>query len=55
MKCFTCKTEMACFDDVNDIDVRIDFVKCPKCGSVADTYYGNNGEFIEEVLWRRDE
>ena len=53
MKCLTCKTEMVCVNDVNDISVRIDFVECPKCGSHADIIYGNNGEYISEVLWKR--
>jgi hypothetical protein len=53
MKCFTCKTEMKCYSDVNDISNRIDFVKCEKCGSRADIVYGNNGEFIEVVYWKR--
>jgi ssDNA-binding Zn-finger/Zn-ribbon topoisomerase 1 len=53
MKCFTCKTKMVCFDDVNTISIRIDFVKCPKCGSEADIIYGNNGEYINRVDWRR--
>jgi len=34
MKCFTCHTEMICYDDVNEESVRIDYVKCPKCGTV---------------------
>lgn len=55
MKCLTCQSPMICIDDVNDISARIDFVICPKCGSVADIYYGNNGEFIKEVLWKREE
>jgi len=44
---------MKCIDDVNDISVRIDFVKCPKCGSKANIIYGNNGEYIEKVEWKR--
>jgi len=54
MNCFTCKNEMVCVDDVNEISVRMDFVKCPKCNSEAEIYYGKNGEYIKEVVWRRD-
>ncbi len=54
MKCLTCKTEMKCIDDVNEIHARIDFVECPKCKSKADIIYGNNGEYIKKVIWRRD-
>jgi len=54
MKCITCKTIMICIDDVNDISTRIDFVKCPKCGSKADIIYGNNGEYINQVNWWRE-
>jgi len=53
MKCLTCQTTMKCYDDVNDISVRIDWVKCPKCGSQAEIQYGNNGEYIEKVIWNR--
>jgi len=54
MKCITCKTIMVCFDDVNEVSTRIDFVKCPKCGLSADIIYSNNGEYISQVNWRRD-
>ena len=53
MKCITCKTQMKCVSDVSDIYVRIDFVECPKCGSKADIIYGNNGEYVDQVNWRR--
>lgn len=53
MKCHTCKTRMVCYDDVNDVDVRIDWLRCPKCGSHAEIKYGNNGEYIKKVSWRR--
>ncbi|MCX8129796.1 MAG: hypothetical protein N3I35_06820 [Clostridia bacterium] len=53
MKCFTCKTEMNCYDDVNEISKRIDFVECPKCHSKADIIYCNHGEYIESVNWKR--
>lgn len=53
MKCHTCKTVMECYDDVNDVGVRIDWVKCPKCSSTAEIRYGNNGEYIEKVVWER--
>jgi hypothetical protein len=44
---------MICCDDVNDISARIDWVKCPKCGSKAEIEYGNHGEFINKVIWKR--
>lgn len=53
MECFTCKTKMDCFNDVNDISIRIDWVKCPKCNSEAQIDYGQNGKYIEKVLWKR--
>lgn len=54
MKCLTCKTEMECYDDVNDEHARIDWEKCPKCGSKAEIVYGDNGEYILEANWKRD-
>ena len=53
VKCLTCKTEMMCIDDVNDIGTRIDWVECPKCKSKAEIQYGNNGEYILKVIWTR--
>jgi Zn finger protein HypA/HybF involved in hydrogenase expression len=53
MKCHTCATIMKCYDDVNEVHARIDWVKCPKCGSKATITYGNYGEYIEKVEWRR--
>lgn len=53
MKCFTCKTEMICVNDVNDISNRIDWVECLKCGSHAEIVYGNNGEYITQIKWKR--
>jgi len=53
MKCITCKSEMICYDDVNDISIRIDWVKCPKCNSKAEIQYENNGEYVEKVVWER--
>lgn len=54
MRCFTCKTEMKCYNDVCEEGARIDFVECPKCQSRADIIYGNRGEYINRVLWFRD-
>lgn len=54
MKCITCKTKMKCEDDINEISIRVDFEYCPKCGSVAEIVYGNNGEYVEKVTWKRD-
>jgi Zn finger protein HypA/HybF involved in hydrogenase expression len=53
MKCLTCQTRMECYDDVNEVSARIDFVKCPKCGSLANIIYGHNGEYIYKVEWFR--
>lgn len=54
MECITCKTEMICENDVNDISNRIDWLVCPKCNSVAEIRYGGNGKYIEKVIWDRD-
>ncbi len=53
MKCFTCKEEMKCYDDINDISVRIDFVKCPKCNSMAEIIYHPINGYILKVDWER--
>lgn len=53
MECLTCSTKMQCYNDVNDISTRIDWVKCPKCGSEAEIRYGENGKYITEVTWKR--
>ena len=53
MKCLTCKTEMKCINDVNDISTRIDWEKCPKCKSKAEIQYENGGEYVEKVTWKR--
>ena len=53
MKCITCKTEMKCFDDVNEISTRIDWLKCPKCKSTAEVTFGGHGEYIAKVIWDR--
>jgi hypothetical protein len=53
MKCFTCKTEMICYDDVNESHTRIDWVKCPKCNSTAEIQYGIHENYIEQVIWNR--
>jgi len=44
MKCIKCKTEMACYNDVNDISVRIDWLRCSKCSSEAEVVYSTNGD-----------
>lgn len=36
MYCCLCKTELICYDDVNNIGLRLDFMKCPQCGVKAD-------------------
>jgi hypothetical protein len=44
---------MKCIDDVNDESTRIDFEECTKCGSHAEIEYGNHGEYITKVVWKR--
>ena len=53
MECFTCKSKMKCTDDINEITTRIDFMECPKCKSTASIIYGENGKYINEVIWNR--
>lgn len=53
MKCFTCKTEMECVDDVNQEHIRIDWFQCPKCGSKATMIYQGNRGYVTEVKWER--
>lgn len=53
MKCITCKTKMICIDDVNDISVRIDLEECPECKSIAEIHYGENGRYVEKIIWER--
>ena len=36
MYCCLCKSEMKCYDDVNNIGFRADFMKCEHCGIKAD-------------------
>jgi hypothetical protein len=45
---------MRCVDDVNDEAVRIDWLKCERCGSKAEIVYGRNGRYIEKVTWNRE-
>lgn len=53
MDCFTCHTEMKCYNDVNDEALRIDWYKCPKCGSRAEVEYGDHGRYKTKVTWIR--
>jgi hypothetical protein len=53
MKCHTCKTRMECTSDVNEINIRIDWLECPKCKSTSEVHFGNNGEYIEKAIWNR--
>lgn len=53
MKCFTCKSEMKCTNDINEETARIDYFECPKCESTAYISYGNRGEYIDKVVWKR--
>lgn len=47
-----CGEEMKCVDDVNDIDIRIDWLRCPKCNSFAEIIYDNNNR-IDSTTWKR--
>ena len=53
MKCYTCKSKMKCYDDMNNVNYRADLFKCEKCKSEAYVEYGNNGEYIKKVEWKR--
>ena len=53
MKCHTCKTEMKCVNDVNEEIARIDWLECPKCKSTAEVHFGNHGEYVEKIIWKR--
>jgi len=53
MQCLTCGEQMKCYNDVNDISVRIDWEQCPKCGSWSQIEYNSKGQ-QERVLWLRD-
>lgn len=53
MECITCKTKMVCENDVVESHTRIDFLKCPKCGSEADVVMHPRENYIKEVNWRR--
>lgn len=41
MYCCLCKTELVCYDDVNNTGFRADFMKCPNCGVKADVILSN--------------
>lgn len=54
MKCFTCGTRMENYDDIRNDFVKVDFRRCPKCGSKAEIqYYDDECTFLSEVKWRR--
>lgn len=53
MECYTCKAKMKCTDDVNEINTRIDWFDCPKCKATAYISYGQNGKYIDKVVWKR--
>jgi uncharacterized protein (UPF0212 family) len=53
MECLTCHTRMECYNDVNDVDIKIDFLKCPKCNSKATVYYNRARKYKEKVIWDR--
>lgn len=54
MNCLTCHDLMVCYDDVNTMTIRIDFVRCKRCGSKATITYGDKGRYISKVTWQRE-
>ena len=54
MECFTCHDRMECVDDINEAVVRLDLLRCKRCGSEATVTYGQNGKYIAKVEWSRD-
>ena len=55
MKCLKCETEMKCYNDVNDIAVRIDWKRCPNCGAEAELIYDALDNGISKVIWEINE
>lgn len=55
MKCFTCRTKMVNFDDVVTDQVRIDWSRCPKCGSVSEMHLDPKDNYITELIWKRED
>lgn len=56
MKCLECNEEMKCVNDVNYTTIRIDFLKCEKCGATADVAYTNAIPQRKDVVtWRKGE
>ena len=49
MECFTCHDRMDCVDDINEAVVRLDLLRCKRCGSEATVTYGQNGKYIAKV------
>lgn len=48
MKCPKCGREMTCTDDVNEINVRLDFLNC-ECGGTATVEMDNNSKPIRST------
>ena len=55
MKCFTCNTEMNDVDDIVNQNIRIDWKKCPRCGSVAEVQLHPKDNYPIKIIWKRDE
>lgn len=53
MECMACGKTMVCYDDINDEIYRIDWLKCPRCGSWAEITYNKKG-FKETVTWKQN-
>ena len=54
MKCYACGENMKNVDDINDMAIRMDFKKCPKCGSAAQIVYNVQEGYIIKVIWDRE-
>lgn len=53
MKCFTCGTNMKCFDDASCVGYGwVNLLKCPKCNSYAEERVLDG--FKKEVHWKSD-
>jgi Zn finger protein HypA/HybF involved in hydrogenase expression len=52
MICLRCNNKMKCYDDVNYIDTRIDFVQCPMCDAKGEIIYKQDRMTIDKVNWK---
>lgn len=52
-KCLKCGTEMVCYDDIVYQTCRIDWLKCPECGSKAEIEYNPCTNEMIGFKWER--